>query len=276
MSKQNNVNQQIELKGVKNILLIASGKGGVGKSTVAANLAVALSREGYKTGLMDADLYGPSIPIMFGIENERPEARKEGEKDIMLPVEKYGVKIMSVGFLMDAQSAVIWRGPMASNALTQLLTDTEWNDLDYLVIDMPPGTGDISITLAQKVKRAQSMIVITPQRLAVSDGLKASNMFLHEKLNIGVLGIIENMSYFIPAKHPDEKYYVFGNGGGHQLASQLQKPLLGEIPLVQDVSENADQGKNLFETGNELMVEAFNSLTGKVAELTKEKQQTEQ
>lgn len=276
MSKQNNVNQEIELKGVKNILLIASGKGGVGKSTVAANLAVALSREGYKTGLMDADLYGPSIPIMFGIENERPEARKEGEKDIMLPVEKYGVKIMSVGFLMDAQSAVIWRGPMASNALTQLLTDTEWNDLDYLVIDMPPGTGDISITLAQKVKRAQSMIVITPQRLAVSDGLKASNMFLHEKLNIGVLGIIENMSYFIPAKHPDEKYYVFGNGGGHQLASQLQKPLLGEIPLVQDVSENADQGKNLFETGNELMVEAFNSLTGKVAELTKEKQQTEQ
>ena len=276
MSKQNNVNQQIELKGVKNILLIASGKGGVGKSTVAANLAVALSREGYKTGLMDADLYGPSIPIMFGIENERPEARKEGEKDIMLPVEKYGVKIMSVGFLMDAQSAVIWRGPMASNALTQLLTDTEWNDLDYLVIDMPPGTGDISITLAQKVKRAQSMIVITPQRLAVSDGLKASNMFLHEKLNIGVLGIIENMSYFIPAKHPDEKYYVFGNGGGHQLASQLQKPLLGEIPLVQDVSENADQGKNLFETGNELMVEAFNSLAGKVIELTKEKQQTEQ
>lgn len=270
MSKQkkNNVMQQVKLDGVKNILMVASGKGGVGKSTVASNLAMSLSRQGYKTGLLDADLYGPSVPILFGIEKERPEARREGEKDIMIPIEKHGVKVMSIGFLMSQQDAVIWRGPMASNALTQILTDTAWGELDYLIIDMPPGTGDINITLAQKLKQASALVVITPQKLAVSDGVKAANMFLHKALKIPVLGVIENMSYFVPLQHPEEKYYLFGQGGGRQLAEQTHTQLLGEIPLVQDVSEHTDKGENLLENGNELFINVFSDLAKRIVEQT--------
>ncbi len=261
MSNQNKVMEKVELPGVKNVILIASGKGGVGKSTVASNLAISFAREGYRTGLLDADLYGPSVPILFGIENERPGLRKEEDTDIMIPIEKYGVKIMSIGFLMEQKDAVIWRGPMASNALTQLLTFTDWNDLDYLVIDMPPGTGDINITLAQKLKNAMGVVVITPQKLAFSDGLKASSMFKNKALNIPVLGVVENMSYFIPVKHPEEKYYVFGNGGGEKLAENLKVPLLGEIPLIQDVSDSTDKGKNMFDSGNEMFIEVFKDLS---------------
>src|SRR6056297_3577079 len=235
MSKQNQAFEQVDLPGVKNIILVASGKGGVGKSTVASNLAISYARAGYATGLLDADLYGPSVPILFGIEGDRPGVKQENDQDIMIPVEKYGVKIMSIGFLMNSQDPVIWRGPMASNALTQLITSTEWGELEYLIVDMPPGTGDIIITLAQKLRRAMGLVVITPQKLAVSDGLKAANMFLNKKLHIPLLGVVENMSWFVPRKLPDEKYYLFGNGGGQQLAEKTQSSLLAQIHLVQDV-----------------------------------------
>ena len=260
MSKQNNVQDEIKLDNIKHTLLISSGKGGVGKSTVAANLAISLSREGYKVGLLDADLYGPSIPILFDIEGEHPKAKKQGDDDIMIPIEKYGVKIMSIGFLMNKEDAVIWRGPMASNALSQLITYTDWGELDYLIVDMPPGTGDINITLAQKLKQSKAIVVISPQRLAVSDGLKAANMFLHKSLNIPLVGVVENMSYFTPVKHPEEKYYLFGSGGGEQLAEKLQSELLAQIPLIQDVSEYTDKGQSLFESGNELLQKPFEDL----------------
>ena len=264
MTQKNQALEQVDLPGVKNIILVASGKGGVGKSTVAANLALAYAREGFQTGLLDADLYGPSVPILFGIENERPGVKQENNQDIMIPVQKYGVKIMSIGFLMNSQDPVIWRGPMASNALTQLITSTEWGELEYLIVDMPPGTGDIIITLAQKLRKAMGLVVITPQKLAVSDGLKAANMFRNEKLHIPLLGVVENMSHFVPLQHPDEKYHLFGSGGGKQLADKTQSSLLAQIPLVQDVSENMDKGKNLLEHGNEKMIEAFLNLANAI------------
>lgn len=268
MTQKNQISEQVELPGVKNIILVASGKGGVGKSTVAANLALAYAREGYPTGLLDADLYGPSVPILFGIENERPGVKQENNQDIMIPVQKYGIKIMSIGFLMNSQDPVIWRGPMASNALTQLITSTEWGELEYLIVDMPPGTGDIIITLAQKLRKAMGLVVITPQKLAVSDGLKAANMFRNEKLHIPLLGVVENMSYFVPLQHPDEKYYLFGSGGGEQLADKTQSALLAQIPLIQDVSENMDKGKNLLEHGNKKMIEAFANLANAIRDKT--------
>lgn len=212
------------LKNVKNIVLVASGKGGVGKSTVATNLAVALSREGFTAGLLDADLYGPSVPLTLGVSDQHPVVEKEGEKDVISPVINYGVKIMSLGFLMKKEDAIIWRGPMASNALTQLLENTVWGELDYLVIDMPPGTGDICITLSQKLPQAKAIIVITPQQMAIADGRKAANMFKANGINIEILGVVENMSWFTPEKHPDEKYYLFGNGGGIELAKELSCP----------------------------------------------------
>ncbi len=269
MSQQNKALEQVELPGVENIILVASGKGGVGKSTVASNLAITYASQGYQTALLDADLYGPSIPILFGLENQQPGVKKVDEQDIMVPLESYGVRIMSIGFLMNSQDPVIWRGPMASNALTQLLTTTEWGRLDYLIVDMPPGTGDIIITLAQKLRQAMGLVVITPQKLAVSDGLKAANMFLNKKLSIPLLGVVENMSYFVPKKHPDEKYDVFGSGGGNELAAKTQSPLLAQIPLVQDVSESMDQGKNLLESDNGMMKEAFSSLAEAITRQTK-------
>lgn len=254
------------LTDVKNIILIASGKGGVGKSTVASNLAVALARKGYSTGLMDADLYGPSIPLALGINNQQPKIKKVGEKDIIVPLNNYGVKVMSLGFLIQKQDAIIWRGPLASKTLTQLIESTDWGKLDYLIVDMPPGTGDICITIAQKLPQSKAIIVITPQQMAIDDGRKAANMYRIEGVKITILGIVENMSYFIPEKHPDEKYLLFGKGGGEQLATELNVPLLVQIPLVSDVCDLGDSGKTIFASSNEIIIEVFENLVEKISE----------
>lgn len=245
---------------IKNIILIASGKGGVGKTTVASNLAVALAREGYQTGLLDADLYGPSIPLAFGLNTIRLKVETIEGKEVFTPIEKYGVKVMSLGFLMNKEDAVIWRGPMASKALTQLLEDTKWEVLDFLIVDLPPGTGDISITLAQKLPNAKAIIVITPQQMALADGRKAAGLFNSNGIDIPVIGIVENMSYFTPEKHPEEQYLLFGKGGGEQLSNEINVPLLAKIPLVADVCELEDSGKTIFASSNNIIVKVFEDL----------------
>lgn len=230
------------LPGVKNIIGISSGKGGVGKSTVAANVAIALSAKGYKVGLLDADIFGPSMPRMFGVEDEPIYMTKKDGRDWIEPIEKYGVKMLSIGFLVAKESAVLWRGSMASNALRQLITDALWGDLDYFIIDMPPGTSDIHLTLVQTLPITGVVIVTTPQEVALADARKGIAMFKEDKINVPVLGIVENMSWFTPESHPDEKYYLFGNGGGVKLAEKLGVPLLVQIPLVANICENADNG----------------------------------
>jgi len=250
------------LPNVKNIILVASGKGGVGKTTVASNLAVTLSRDGYKTGLLDADLYGPSVPLSLGLEGQRASASHEDNKEVFKPIERFGIKVMSLGFLMKKEDAVIWRGPMASNALSQLLENTKWGELDFLVIDMPPGTADISITLTQKLPQSKAIIVITPQQVALADGRKAASMFT--SINIPILGVVENMSYFVPENHPEEKYLLFGKGGGQQLANEFNVPLLAQIPLVSDVCELGDSGKTVFASSNKIIVNAFQTLSMKI------------
>ena len=252
------------LEKVQNVILVSSGKGGVGKSMVTTNLAVALSGNGYAVGLLDADLYGPSVPLSLGMEGQRPVIEKVGEKDSITPLLNYGVKVMSLGFLMKKEDAVIWRGPMASNVLTQLLENTKWGELEFLIIDMPPGTGDICITLAQKLPQAKAIIVVTPQQMAIADGRKAANMFKANGIDIKILGVVENMSWFTPERHPNEKYYLFGKGGGFELAKELGCPLLAEIPLVSDVCELGDAGKTIFNSSNSLIVNAFEELVGKV------------
>jgi len=253
------------LANVKNIILIASGKGGVGKSMIASNLAVTLSSEGFKTGLLDADLYGPSIPLALGIENQHPKVSKREDEDMIEPIVNFGVKIMSLGSIMKKENAVIWRGPMASKALTQLIENSNWGELDYLIIDMPPGTGDISITLAQKLPQSKAIIVITPQQMAIADGRKAASMFRASGIDIPIIGVVENMSYFVPEKHPDEKYILFGEGGGMQLAKELSVPLLAEIPLVSDVCELCDKGKTIFASSNKIIIEAFMGLANGIS-----------
>ncbi len=255
--------EKIPMEGVKNIIVIASGKGGVGKSTVAANLAIAMARDGYKTALVDADIYGPSIPRMFGIEDARPDVTAFGDKQMMFPIEKFGVKIMSIGFFIERNQSLIWRGPMAANAVTQLFENTEWGDIDYMIIDFPPGTGDIQLTTLQKLNLAGAIIVTTPQEIALNDARKATSMFTNPDLNVPVLGIIENMSWFTPEQHPNEKYYLFGKGGGHKLAIEFDTWLLGQIPLVMEVGEAAEQGKSIFNQANKQVVESFE----KIAEL---------
>ncbi len=245
---------------IKHIVLVASGKGGVGKSMVATNLAVSLAREGYKTGLLDADLYGPSLPLIMGLENERLYASKDGDKEVYEPLVSYDVKVMSLGFMMKPEDAVIWRGPMAASALTSLIENTNWGDLDYLIVDTPPGTGDIAITLAQKLPQSKALVVITPQKIALADGRKAAAMFANSGMNIPLLGIVENMSYFTPLNHPNEKYLLFGKGGGAQLAKEMDVPLLVELPMVTDVCELADNGKTIFASTSGIMVEAFQLL----------------
>ena len=230
------------LLSVKHIIGIASGKGGVGKSTVAVNLAVALARLGYKVGLADADVYGPSIPVMTGTEGYRPEAENINGKDYIIPLEKYGVKWMSIGYFAEKGQALVWRGPMASNALKQLVLQVNWGPLDYLLIDMPPGTGDIHISLVQEIGIEGAVIVTTPQTVALADVEKGVNMFRLESINKPVFGLVENMAWFTPEEHPDEKYYIFGRDGGAQMASALGIPLLGRIPLVQSIRENGDDG----------------------------------
>jgi ATP-binding protein involved in chromosome partitioning len=230
------------LPGVKNIIAIASGKGGVGKSTVTSNLAVALAKTGAKVGLIDADIYGPSIPVMFNCEREQPEVKVIDGKNYILPLEQYGVKLVSIGFLTPADSAVVWRGPMASSALKQFIGDAIWGDLDYLLIDLPPGTSDIHLTLVQTVPVTGAIIVTTPQKVALADANKGLAMFRQPQINVPILGVIENMAYFTPDELPDHKYYIFGKDGGKNLAEKYKVPFLGQIPLVQSIRESGDSG----------------------------------
>lgn len=230
------------LPGVKNIIGVSSGKGGVGKSTVAANLAVALAAKGYKVGLLDADIFGPSMPKMFGVEDEPLYMVTQQGKDWIDPIEKYGVKMLSIGFLVDKNSPVLWRGGMASNALKQLISEAWWGDLDYFVIDMPPGTSDIHLTLVQTLPITGVVVVSTPQEVALADARKGIAMFTGDKVNVPILGLVENMAWFTPASHPDEKYFLFGNGGGVRLADELGVRLLAQIPLVADICQHADGG----------------------------------
>lgn len=230
------------LKDVKYKIGISSGKGGVGKSTVAANLAVALASQGFKVGLLDADIFGPSVPKMFGVEDEGLYIVNQDGKDWIEPIEKYGVKMLSIGFVVDKEKAVVWRGTMASNALKQLITDAWWGELDFFLIDLPPGTSDIHLTAVQTLDLNGAIIVTTPQEVALADARKGVEMFRNEKINVPVLGIVENMAWFTPLPHPEEKYYIFGNGGGVRLAEELNVPLLARIPLVAEICEKADSG----------------------------------
>ena len=230
------------LPGVKNIIGVSSGKGGVGKSTVASNLAVSLAQLGYKVGLLDADIFGPSVPKMFGVEDEQLYMQEIDGKNRIIPLEKYGVKLLSIGFVVDKEKAVLWRGAMASNALKQLITDAAWGELDYFVIDMPPGTSDIHLTLVQTLGITGAIVVTTPQEVALADARKGVSMFLGNQVNVPVLGIVENMSWFTPASHPDEKYYIFGKDGGKNLAEKLGVKLLGQVPLVASICRGGDDG----------------------------------
>jgi len=230
------------LPNVKNILAVSSGKGGVGKSTISSNLAISLAQLGYKVGLLDADIHGPSIPKMFGIEDARPIMEEIDGKPRIIPIEKYGVKVLSIGFFVDPEQALVWRGGVASNALKQLITDANWGELDFFVMDLPPGTGDIHLTLVQTMGITGAIVVTTPQEVALADARKGINMFTGDKVNVPVLGLIENMAWFTPAELPDNKYYIFGKDGGKRLANELNVPLLGQIPLVQSIRECGDAG----------------------------------
>ncbi|PKQ70527.1 ATPases involved in chromosome partitioning [Raineya orbicola] len=239
------------LPNIKNIVAIASGKGGVGKSTVTANLAVALAQTGAKVGVIDADIFGPSMPVMFGVEYEKPMLQEIEGKQYILPVEQYGVKLISMGFLSPAESAVVWRGPMASKALLQFLNDVHWGELDYLLLDLPPGTSDIHLTMAQAMPLTGVVIVTTPQKVALADAQKGLMMFRQGTINIPILGIVENMAYFTPAELPQNKYYIFGRDGGKVLAERYNVPFLGEIPLVQGIREAGDIGRPIIAQGEE-------------------------
>lgn len=230
------------LPGVKNIIAVVSGKGGVGKSTVSANLALALSAGGASVGLMDADIYGPSQHIMFGIRGERPLMKDNNGKGMIVPIDRYGIKVMSIGLLIDEKQAVVWRGPMASSAIRQFVSDVDWGELDYLIIDMPPGTGDIHLTIVQSVPVTGVIVVTTPQLVALADAKKGIAMFGQAQLKVPVIGLVENMSYFTPAELPENKYYLFGKDGGKHLADEFDLPLLGQIPIVQSIREGGDLG----------------------------------
>lgn len=231
------------LPNVKNIITVASGKGGVGKSTVSVNLALALLRSGAKVGMIDADIYGPSLPTMLGLQNVHPEVKKVEEKNKIIPVDYLGMPVMSIGFLIQDKQPVAWRGPMATSALRQIITEVLWEDLDYLVIDLPPGTGDIHLTIAQIVPVTGAVVVTTPQEVALADARKAIAFYQLETINVPVLGVIENMSYFTPNELPDKKYYIFGKGGGRLLAQQFDVPFIGELPIEQDIREGGDLGR---------------------------------
>jgi ATP-binding protein involved in chromosome partitioning len=255
------------LPGVKNIIAVVSGKGGVGKSTVAANFALALARGGASVGLMDADIYGPSVPIMFGVRGERPMMKAGGQngKGLIVPLEKYGIKLMSIGLLVDEKNAVVWRGPMASSAIRQFVTDVSWDELDYLVIDMPPGTGDIHLTLMQTVPVTGVIVVTTPQDVALADAKKGIAMFGQAQLKVPVIGLVENMSYFTPAELPDNKYYIFGKDGGKRLAEEYDIPFLGQIPLVQSIREGGDIGVPIMMSDDVVSRKAFSDFAGNAA-----------
>jgi ATP-binding protein involved in chromosome partitioning len=230
------------LPGVRNIVAISSGKGGVGKTTIAVNLAVALARKGFRTGLLDADVFGPSVPRMFDAEDYQPEVIREKEKDLIVPLGKYGVKVLSPGFFVSRGEAIVWRGPMASSFLKQLISQGDWGELDYLIFDLPPGTSDIHLTLVQEVPVTGAIVVTTPQDVALADAKKGISMFRNERINVPVLGLVENMSWFTPAELPGNRYYLFGRDGGKKLAESMNVPLLGQIPVVQSICEGSDKG----------------------------------
>lgn len=256
-----------QLKNIKNIILVSSGKGGVGKSTVAANLALALANTGAKTGLLDADIYGPSVPIMFGVENARPESTQTPDgKNKIVPIERFGLKLLSIGFFTDPNQPIPWRGPMATSAIKQLFNDTDWGDLDYLIVDMPPGTGDIHITVAQNYPISGAVIVTTPQQVALADAIKGMAMYQMEGVLVPIIGVVENMAYFSPAELPDNKYYIFGKDGGKRLASDNQVPFLGEIPLVKSVSDAGDNGFPIALDQDDPVSASFAQLAGRVAQ----------
>ncbi len=254
------------LPGVKNIIAVASGKGGVGKSTVASNIAVGLAMKGAKVGLLDADIYGPSVPLMFDMENEKPHLVERDGKTIMVPVEQYGVKLLSIGFFLGASQALPWRGPMASKAMVQLITDADWGELDYLIIDLPPGTGDIQLSLVGSAPLAGAVIVSTPQKVALADVRKAVNMFGHKDIHVPVLGIVENMAYFTPAELPDNKYFIFGKDGARNLAEELKVPFLGQVPLVESICAAGDAGRPAVLQGDTPQAVAFLQIAGNLAQ----------
>ena len=251
------------LSGVKNIITIVSGKGGVGKSTVSANFALALAQGGAKVGLMDADIYGPSQHIMFGVRGERPLMKEdESGKGKIVPIEKFGMKMMSIGLLVDEKQAVVWRGPMVSSAIRQFITDVDWGELDYLIIDMPPGTGDIHLTIMQQVPVTGVIVVTTPQFIAMADAKKGIAMFGQAQLKVPVIGLVENMSYFTPAELPENKYFIFGKDGGKNLAEEFDIPFLGQIPIVQSIREGGDIGIPVMVSDDHISRKAFNDFAG--------------
>lgn len=258
----NRLDPKTILSGVKNIIAVVSGKGGVGKSTVSANLALALAAGGAKVGLMDADIYGPSQHIMFGIRGERPMMRDDNGKGLIVPIEKYGIKVMSIGLLIDEKQAVVWRGPMVSSAIRQFVSEVDWGELDYLVIDMPPGTGDIHLTIVQTVPVTGVIVVTTPQLVAIADAKKGVAMFGQAQLKVPVIGLVENMSYFTPAELPDNKYYIFGKDGGKQLADEFDITLLGQIPIVQGIREGGDSGVPVMVGDDPVSRKAFEEFAG--------------
>lgn len=249
---------------VKNIIAVASGKGGVGKSTVTTNLAIALAKKGYKVGLLDADIFGPSIPKMLSAEGERPVLEKKDGRDLISPITKYGVKMLSIGFFVNKEDAVVWRGAMASNALKQLIGDADWGELDYFLIDFPPGTSDIHLTLVQTLPIGGAIIVSTPQEVALADAIKGISMFKADKVNVPILGLVENMAWFTPAELPENKYYIFGKDGCKNLAEKEGYELLGQIPLVQSIREGGDEGKPVALNTDSITGTAFNSLADNV------------
>ena len=260
---------------VKNVIAVSSGKGGVGKSTVAANLAVSLAKLGYKVGLLDADIFGPSVPKMFHLEAERIFAEQRDGRQLLIPAYKYGVKILSIGFFVNPDTATLWRGGMASNALKQLIADTDWGELDYFILDTPPGTSDIHLTLLQNLAITGAVIVSTPQAVALADARKGIDMYRNEKVNVPILGLVENMAWFTPAELPENRYYLFGREGVKRLAEEMQVPLLGQIPLVQGICESGDAGEPAAVADNTMTATAFLALAEEVVKAT-EKRNREQ
>lgn len=266
VTSMRNTNLNI-LPSVKNVICVASGKGGVGKSTVAVNLAVSLAKQGAKVGLIDADIYGPSIPTMLGVKGKKPEVRLIKDKHYMVPLEAEGIKLLSIGLLVSETQPIVWRGPMVTSALKQFVTDCIWGKLDYMIVDMPPGTGDVQLTMVQAVNVTGAIIVTTPQEVALADARKALGMFRLDTINVPILGVVENMAYFTPQELPDNKYYIFGRDGGKRLAAEYELPFLGEIPLVQSIREGGDEGKPASQyTHNEIVKNAFDEVAINVAQ----------
>jgi ATP-binding protein involved in chromosome partitioning len=273
MNEDNQTDPQVRkvLPGVKHIIAVASGKGGVGKSTITSNLAVGLAKRGFKVGLIDADIYGPSAPIMLDVQLHKPGMKDINGKSYMTPVEAYGVKILSIGFFADTDQAIVWRGPMASKALDQMVKDVYWGDLDYMLIDLPPGTGDVHLSIVQAVPLSGAIVVSTPQPVALADARKGINMFQMDSINVPVLGLVENMSYFTPAELPDNKYYIFGKDGAKELSEKMNTPLLAQIPLVQSIRESGDIGRPAVLQDNTVASKAFEALVDNVIKTMEKK-----